>query len=510
MKKIYEADLKKLDIIDCDNDLKAFERARQDTFNKVGAEDLVIVTRLKEFPEDGVIDETWCLNGILPSEEKKIIVMDPLVEHIDTVNHINELETKFDKPITKLSPFSTILMPVSMYKEEYEKYKNIRLYEGDEELAIKMVFADRGDIYLKLGEEGYFFEGNDHIDAVGFADLLKERIDALNECASTVYGMVHQKSAIYMYDHKLPPIIKNPELNEDNHSKKITGLTQNVEGEISLDDTYASTDIGKHRVNQEDGVLLIKNKKHPDIKMMCVADGMGGGSKGELASNIAINTLKAWFENLTDEDRENIRNNISELSGAINKLILKDIQEKIEQGTNEMGGTTLVCALIGPTETLITNIGDSRAYITRDGHLVQVSREDTEVDEKFKEGKLPSKEAERYHQEASIVTQAIGMKRRQLITPNNVVLKNQDYDMVLLFTDGVTDCLSEDDIAAVCRNTDKKELAKKIVESAIRHDSIIPEELEEYRKLDSYINGGKDNATAAVYAPEGKNKEEER
>ena len=85
--------------------------------------------------------------------------------------------------------------------------------------------------------------------------------------------------------------------------------------------------------------------------------------------------------------------------------------------------------------------------------------------------------------------------------PHTCIIRNSDYDLLLLFSDGVTDCLSDDDIVAVCKKSNRSELAKKIVEKAIRHDSIVPEEYINYTELNTYIPGGKDNTTAAIYVP---------
>ena len=174
-----------------------------------------------------------------------------------------------------------------------------------------------------------------------------------------------------------------------------------------------------------------------------------------------------------------------------------------------MGGTTLVCAIVGKDDTLIANIGDSRAYYTKNGKIEQISREDTYVQEELEKGKLPSKEATRFHKESNALTQCIGMPRKKLLDAHVTTINNKNYDMLLLFSDGVTDCLSDEDIAVVCRNTDKKELAKKIVDKAIRHDSIEPDELLDYTHLNLYISGGKDNTTAAAYIPKKEDKDDE-
>ena len=157
---------------------------------------------------------------------------------------------------------------------------------------------------------------------------------------------------------------------------------------------------------------------------------------------------------------------------------------------------------MGEKDTLIANIGDSRAYIINDGKLKQVSREDTVAQQNLEKGYTPNKEASRFDQRSNEITQCIGMDRKDLNHPHIEIIDNKDYDMLVLFSDGVTDCLSDEDIAIVCRNSDRKDFAKKIVEKAIRHDSIRPEEYANYDNLNSYIPGGKDNTTAVAYVPE--------
>lgn len=86
--------------------------------------------------------------------------------------------------------------------------------------------------------------------------------------------------------------------------------------------------------------------------------------------------------------------------------------------------------------------------------------------------------------------------------------------MLLLFSDGVTDCLTEEEIAVVCRQTDKKLIAKKVVERALTKDSsaydyLTDDDLEEYWQFNEKIKAGKDNSTAVRFTPN-KQDEEER
>lgn len=287
----------------------------------------------------------------------------------------------------------------------------------------------------------------------------------------------------------------------NNNYKMITGLTKNVEGEITVDDMQATTNIGKIRKNQEDAVLLIKDKLNPEFKMMVVADGMGGEDFGEVASNEIINILKKWFENLTDEQRNAFNTTVADLKNDLIKVIQMDIQIAVESKTWQSGGSTLVCAIIGKNDTLIANVGDSRAYIAKKGKLIQVTRDDTFVQKQVDKGKIATKDVARFNKDASILSQCVGMNRKYIEETHIHILDNSQYDLLLLFTDGVTDCLSDEDIVAVCKTSDKKELANKIVEKALNTNSILPEDITDYKEYNVVISGGKDNATAAVYTP---------
>ena len=223
---------------------------------------------------------------------------------------------------------------------------------------------------------------------------------------------------------------------------------------------------------------------------------------GEIASDIAINKLKEWFENLDEEKKRYFHTGVIAFKDELQELIEKDIQIEVEYETGYLGGTTLVCAIVGEKDTLIANIGDSRAYIIMNGKLKQLSREDTIAKKNFELGNTPNKEASRFDEDSNVLTQCIGMNRKDLKHPEIKIINNIDYDMLVLFSDGVTDCLSDEDIVIVCKNSDRKDFAKIIVEKAIRHDSIRPDEYENYNNLNSYIPGGKDNTTAVVYLPE--------
>ena len=531
MRKIYEAfGEDKKDYIEMLNDSQGFDRVR---FAKtmIGINDLAMIGNVDKSLLGKKLNIRWSLNG-LQKEEKdndKIVIIEPLEEQINNKDlaNISEVNTYFNKPI-KLSNNSIILMSVNQYDELTKDSKmkrflnksNVRLYEGEKEFALKMLLLDKDFIYLDIDESGYIFDEKNHPDVIEYnyyiEDIQRQIVERLQKDGRDVTYKNDENIKIDEFNQEIneDEIIEdeiedeNKKVNEeDPNCKMITGLTKEVEGEIELDEeTFGATDIGKVRKNQEDALLLIKDKDIPEFRMLVVADGVGGEEFGEYASNTIIKSLKEWFENLSIDEKKCYYNGIEGLKDSLLDRIELKIQPEVEYNTLCAGGSTLVCAIIGKDNTLVANVGDSRAYIEKDGKLIQVSREDTAAQQNLESGKTPTKEASRFDSEANHILQCLGMPRNELIRPNVEIIDNKDYDMLLLFSDGVTDCISDEDIAVVCRTTDKKALARRIVEKALKNDTFIPEEFIDYIHLRAYKPAGWDNATVAIQI---KNKDKE-
>ena len=100
----------------------------------------------------------------------------------------------------------------------------------------------------------------------------------------------------------------------------------------------------------------------------------------------------------------------------------------------------------------------------------------------------------RIYKDENRVTQALG---KETINPNFYYMSNYFYDAILLFSDGVTDCLSDDELYAITRNTDRSRLAETIVRSALKP------KITESGNIERQVNAGRDDTTAAVYLNEG-------
>lgn len=255
---------------------------------------------------------------------------------------------------------------------------------------------------------------------------------------------------------------------------------------------YTLTDKGRVRSKNEDSVIAISHPESESIKLLAVADGMGGYSNGEYASSYTIERLKEWFNNKKSYELNNIdylNANLQELIQDINISLHKESRKRL----NEMG-TTLTCAIVTNNKTLVLNIGDSRCYLMKDTNLKQITDDDSTVYEQYEAGKL-TKDDLRFHPRNNIVTQGLGITS---VSPRIKIIDNDSYDKLLLFTDGVTDCLSDDRIKLIANTYKKEEILEKIIDEAVNIEQAKPKNITLPEGFRVYPTPGKDNATGAI------------
>ena len=265
----------------------------------------------------------------------------------------------------------------------------------------------------------------------------------------------------------------------------------NVEGNIQLDNMYASTSIGKIRQNQEDAVALIKHPNIDDFKMMIVADGMGGEENGEIASSLVVEKVKNWFESLSQRDysdTELLEDKLAIALAKINKEICREVSG---------GGSTFVGAITCKDRTVIANAGDSRAYKLENEKIVQITDDMSPSYTDWKIGIIEEKDDIRFHKRSSSIDVCMGLDEDfsfQIVSVERNI-------PIMLCSDGLTDCLSDEEIFVITKKTNIKDLADALVKKALENDSIAREGLnpERYRPI---IPAGKDNTTVAIFDPE--------
>jgi PPM family protein phosphatase len=218
---------------------------------------------------------------------------------------------------------------------------------------------------------------------------------------------------------------------------------------------------------------------------MVVADGVGGGAAGEIASRIAIQSIVEMTENSPnwifrlDEERH-VRELMDRLRIRAGQIHEELIRTASGDPTLRGFGTTMTIALSVGNVLFLSHIGDSRAYLYRQGTLQQLTRDHTLAQELTEKGFTdePGLPVDRFRH---VLTQAL-TDRRGPVEPEVVALDLEDGDRVMLCTDGLTDMIDDAAIAAVLgREASSEEMSRDLVDQALEA-------------------GGKDNVTVAVAA----------
>ena len=247
---------------------------------------------------------------------------------------------------------------------------------------------------------------------------------------------------------------------------------------------------GLIRKNNEDSAIVLKHPLNNNIKLLAVADGIGGNHKGEYASQYVIERLCNWFinENInTFSTYHNLYRNL------YNKITTINNELYIDEYNKSRCGTTLTCAIVTEKETIVANIGDSRAYILNNNEIKQVTKDDSLVWQYYEKGIL-SKDELRFHINSSLITKCIGHEYN--VNPTISRINNNDYNCLLLLTDGITDCLSDKKIKFIVDKNNGKNIAKALINESVykKQNDNIPKGIE-FKK----VRNGKDNATVALY-----------
>jgi PPM family protein phosphatase len=209
----------------------------------------------------------------------------------------------------------------------------------------------------------------------------------------------------------------------------------------------AQTDVGRTRETNEDGYLA-------EDPLYAVADGMGGHRAGEVASRMAL-------EALAEVEPDGGPHSLPERVKAANRVVH---QRASEDKDLEGMGTTLTALVMDGSEARIAHVGDSRAYLLRDGELKMLTEDHTLVRRMVTEGKLTTEEAER-HPQRSILTRALGVDAE--VDVDEMTVRLRGGDRLLLCTDGLTSMLGEDRIADILRSeSDPQAAADALVEAA--------------------------------------------
>jgi serine/threonine protein phosphatase PrpC len=213
----------------------------------------------------------------------------------------------------------------------------------------------------------------------------------------------------------------------------------------------ARSDRGLVRQNNQDSV-------YAGPRLLALADGMGGHAAGEVASKLVISALVPLDD---DEPSDDLLGELREATEHGNEAITNLVAE---QPDLEGMGTTLTAILFAGNRLGLVHIGDSRAYLMRDGQLNQITKDDTFVQSLIDEGRISPEEAHTHPQRSLLLRALTGHE----LEPSLAVREARAGDRYLLCSDGLSSVVSEETLAETMRTPDPKVTADRMIELALR------------------------------------------
>src|ERR687893_472651 len=203
---------------------------------------------------------------------------------------------------------------------------------------------------------------------------------------------------------------------------------------LRISEQFHASDLGRQRQGNEDNYFV----RSP---LFVVADGMGGAQAGEVASEMAVDSFDAGLPD----------GSVAEALVRVIQEANRRIHERSRSDEQAAGmGTTCTAAYVGEQEVTIAHVGDSRAYLWRDGELVRLTRDHSLVGELVARGKLTEEQAEA-HPQRSVITRALGPERDVVVDVETFDARHGD--VYLLCSDGLTSMIHEAGVQPVLERT---------------------------------------------------------
>jgi serine/threonine protein phosphatase PrpC len=258
-------------------------------------------------------------------------------------------------------------------------------------------------------------------------------------------------------------------------------------GEVAIN-LFARTDVGQVREHNEDNFLVADLTKRQrglqegsrivtvgkNGNVVAVCDGMGGAAAGEVASQLAVDIIYEKMSEDITADSQITRNELARrLVRAVESAGLRIFEAAKNDRTRRGMGTTVTAAALVDDHLFLAQVGDSRGYILREGTLVQVTRDQSLVNQLIEAGQLTEEEAETFEHN-NIILQALGTAETVQVDLTFAELRRGD--VLMLCSDGLSGMVRNDEIREVLKATpDPLEACKTLTERANMaggHDNI--------------------------------------
>jgi serine/threonine protein phosphatase PrpC len=244
-------------------------------------------------------------------------------------------------------------------------------------------------------------------------------------------------------------------------------LVKSVEGDVVEIVSGGVTDVGRVRTNNEDSFRILE-----PLNLFILSDGMGGEAHGEVASALAVETIADYCAQPKEDSGvtlagvapDNWSADTKRLQNAVSQANFK-IYDSAQKNPEQRGmGATLTAAWVNGSKLSIAHVGDSRAYLLRNGALQQLTSDHSLVAEQVRRGILTPQQAEESEMQ-SVLLRALGAHPEVQVDVDETELFPRD--VLLLCSDGLTRMVTEPEIAGTLQaETNPVSAAQKLVDLA--------------------------------------------
>jgi serine/threonine protein phosphatase PrpC len=244
-------------------------------------------------------------------------------------------------------------------------------------------------------------------------------------------------------------------------------LAKSMEGDVVEIVSGGVTDVGRVRTNNEDSFRILE-----PLNLFILSDGMGGEAHGEVASALAVETIADYCAQPKEDSGvtlagvapDNWSADTKRLQNAVSQANFK-IYDSAQKNPEQRGmGATLTAAWVNGSKLSVAHVGDSRAYLLRNGALQQLTSDHSLVAEQVRRGILTPQQAEESEMQ-SVLLRALGAHPEVQVDVDETELFPRD--VLLLCSDGLTRMVTEPEIAGTLQaETNPVSAAQKLVDLA--------------------------------------------
>jgi PPM family protein phosphatase len=224
------------------------------------------------------------------------------------------------------------------------------------------------------------------------------------------------------------------------------------------------SDIGRMRTSNQDNLISYVPEDSHSLQakgaLFVVSDGMGGHSRGEVASELAVQKVKEYYyQDLQNDIPTALQEAIKQANISIYEA--NEVERTLGENSLTMGATC-VAAVLHDQTLYAANVGDSRVYVLHEGELRQVTRDHSFVAQLVEQGEITPAEA-RTHQKRNQIYRALGLPEVEVDLFTESVMEG---DTLILCTDGLCGVLEDEDIRKIVQRYYPGESAQQLIARA--------------------------------------------